>query len=145
MPNTGSTLPRRAIAFRRCTDADVPFLRHLYGTTRDEELRLVPWTDDEKRQFLDMQFAAQKAHYEGHYPECEFLVIEFDGVAIGRLYIDRGDDDIRIADIALLPEFRGRGIGRRLMEEITSLQAPWIPPRRHQRCLSPDGVVCRPR
>lgn len=118
MPNTQSTPPRSAIAFRRCTDTDVPFLRHLYGTTREEELRLVPWTDEQKRQFLDMQFAAQKAHYEQHYPDCEFLVIEIDQAPIGRFYVDRGDDDIRITDIALLPEFQGRGIGRMLMEEI---------------------------
>ena len=118
MPNTESTPPRSAIVFRRCTDADVPFLRHLYGTTRDQELRLVPWTDEQKRQFLDMQFAAQKTHYEQHYPDCEFLVIEMDQAPIGRLYVDRGDDDIRITDIALLPEFQGRGIGRMLMEEI---------------------------
>ncbi len=45
-------------------------------------------------------------------------MIELDQMPIGRHYNDRGDDDIRITDIALLPEFRGRGIGRMLMEEI---------------------------
>jgi len=78
----------------------------------------VPWTDEQKAAFLDMQFTAQKTHYEQYYPDCAFMVIEMDQVAIGRLYIDRADDDIRITDIALLPEFRGRGIGLMLMEEI---------------------------
>ena len=96
----------------------MPFLRHLYGTTREREMQLVPWTPAEKAAFLDMQFTAQKTHYEEYYPDCQFLIIELDGRAIGRLYIDRGDDDIRITDIALLPEFRGRGIGRMLLEEI---------------------------
>jgi ribosomal protein S18 acetylase RimI-like enzyme len=113
-----ATPPRSSITFRPCADADVPFLRHLYGTTREAELRPVPWTDDQKRQFLDMQFIAQKQHYGQYYPDCEFLVIELDQTPIGRLYIDRADEDIRITDIALLPEFRGRGIGRMLMEEI---------------------------
>ena len=99
-------------------EADVPFLRHLYGTTRDEEMRLVPWTSEQKAAFLDMQFTAQKAHYEEFYPACEFLVIELDGAPIGRLYIDRRDDEIRLTDIALLPEYRRRGIGRLLLEEI---------------------------
>ena len=58
------------------------------------------------------------SHYEEYYPDCTFLVIEMEQAPIGRLYIDRADDDIRITDIALLPEFRGRGIGRMLMEEI---------------------------
>ena len=118
MPLAGPTPPRSSITFRPCTDSDVPFLRHLYGTTRAEELRPVPWSDDEKRLFLDMQFVAQKTHYEAHYPDCEFLVIELGQEPIGRLYVDRGEDDIRITDIALLPEFQGRGIGRMLMEEI---------------------------
>jgi GNAT superfamily N-acetyltransferase len=71
-------------------------------------MRLVPWTPEQKSAFLDMQFTAQKTHYEQHYPDCEFLVIELEGQPIGRLYVDRADD-IRITDIALLPEFRGRG------------------------------------
>jgi len=32
--------------------------------------------------------------------------------------VDRSDAEMRIMDIALLPEFRGRGIGRTLMEEL---------------------------
>jgi len=110
---------RSAITFRPCVDGDVPFLRLLYGTTREDEMRLVPWTDEEKAAFLDMQFAAQKNHYERFYPDCEFLVIELGGTPIGRLYIDRGgDDNIAIIDIALVPEHRGQGIGRMLLEEI---------------------------
>jgi ribosomal protein S18 acetylase RimI-like enzyme len=115
---TTSTPPRDAITFRPCTPDDVPFLRNLYGTTREEEMRIVQWPDEQKIAFVDMQFNAQKTHYEDVYPDCDFLMIELDGTPIGRLYIDRSWDDIRITDIALLPEFRGRGIGRMLLEEI---------------------------
>ena len=110
--------PRETIRFRPATPADVPFLRHLYGTTRQDEMQHVPWTDAQKAAFLDMQFSAQKKHYEEFYPNCQFLVIELAGEPIGRLYIDRGDEDIEIVDIALLPQFRRRGIGRMLLEEI---------------------------
>lgn len=80
-------------------------------------MRLVPWTDEQKSTFLNMQFDAQKAHYESYYPGCEYFVVEMEGCSIGRLYIDRGED-IRITDIALMPEFRGRGIGRGLLQQI---------------------------
>lgn len=109
--------PRSSVTFRPSIERDVPFLRDLYATTRAEELRHVPWTPQQKRAFVEMQFLAQKTHYEQHYPDCEFLIIELDGRPIGRLYIDRGED-IRITDIALLPEFRRRGIGGMLMVEI---------------------------
>lgn len=117
MSHTGVP-PRSSIVLRSSVEADAPFLRHLYGTTREEEMRFVPWTPAQKAAFLDMQFHAQATHYQEFYPDCEFLVIELEERPIGRLYIDRGADDIRITDIALLPEFRGRGIGRMLMEEV---------------------------
>ena len=113
-----TSLPREAIRFRRTTPEDVPFLRHVYATTREDEMQRVPWSDEEKRAFLDMQFNAQKQHYERYYPQCEFLVIELEGEPVGRLYIDRGESDIEIVDIALVPEVRGRGIGKMLLEEI---------------------------
>ena len=43
-----------------------------------------------EQQFLEMQFTAQKSHYEEYCPDCEFLVIEMEGRPIGRLYVDRG-------------------------------------------------------
>jgi ribosomal protein S18 acetylase RimI-like enzyme len=116
--NTTSLPPRDAIHFRAVTPDDVPFLRYLYGTTREEELLPLPWTDEQKAAFLDSQFIAQKRHYEEFYAEGDFLLIELEGERIGRLYIDRGETHIEIVDIALLPNHRGKGIGRMLLEEI---------------------------
>jgi len=116
--STTTSVPRDAVRYRPATPADVPFLRYLYATTRENEMSRVPWTEEQKAQFMDLQFAAQKAHYEDAYPDCEFLVIEHDGESVGRLYIDRGPKDIEIVDIALLPHYRGRGLGRVLLQEI---------------------------
>jgi ribosomal protein S18 acetylase RimI-like enzyme len=109
---------RERITFRPCRPDDVPFLRDLYATTREDELRLVPWTEAEKAAFVAMQFDAQKAHYENFYPDCQFLVIELDGAPIGRLYVNRDDETIGIIDIALVPDRRGQGLGRMLLEEL---------------------------
>jgi len=109
---------RESIRYRPATEEDLPFLFVLYATTRAEEMRAVPWSDGQKLAFLDMQFRAQKSHYEQYYCDAEHLVIEKDGAPIGRLYIDRAPDDIRIVDIALMPEARGGGIGTMLLREI---------------------------
>ena len=41
------------------------------------------------------------------------MILE-DAHPIGRLYVDRRPDEIRLIDIALLPSHRGRGIGSEL-------------------------------
>jgi ribosomal protein S18 acetylase RimI-like enzyme len=112
------TLMRDTVRFRPASEEDVPFMVRLYASTREQELRAVPWSAEEKEQFLLSQFNAQKLHYDTHYEQCEFLIIEQDGRPIGRLYIDRLPDDIRIIDIALVPEIRGKGLGRILLQEI---------------------------
>jgi ribosomal protein S18 acetylase RimI-like enzyme len=106
------------IALRASTAADEPFLREVYAGTRADELAIVPWSDEQKAAFLDMQFRAQHTYYHQHMPEAAYDIILEDGVAVGRLYVDCGRDDIHIVDIALLPQSRNRGIGVHLMRQI---------------------------
>ena len=106
------------IQLRPITAADEPFLCALYASTRTEELAPVPWSEEQKRAFLEMQFRAQSAHYATHYADADFLIIELDGQPIGRLYIARWPDQIRIVDISLVPEHRGRGVGSGLLRRI---------------------------
>jgi ribosomal protein S18 acetylase RimI-like enzyme len=79
---------------------------------------MVSWTDDEKAAFVTMQFEAQDASYHMTYPDGRFLVVLGDGVPIGRLYLGRLADEIRIVDITLLPDQRGAGIGSRLIDDV---------------------------
>jgi ribosomal protein S18 acetylase RimI-like enzyme len=106
------------ITLRPSTPADRALLEAVYASTREAELALVEWEDAAKRAFVAQQFAAQDRHYREHYPGATLDVIEADGEPAGRLYVHWGDTDIRIMDIALLPEFRGRGIGTPLVREL---------------------------
>src|SRR5258708_16752704 len=103
---------------RAATPEDEQFLRAVYAGTRAEELARVPWSNEQKRAFTDMQFAAQDAHYRRHYPTAQYSIIEVQGVPVGRLYVDRCEKVIRIIDIALLPEHRRAGIGTKLLREL---------------------------
>lgn len=100
---------------RPVTDDDRELLLRVYGSTRAEELALVDWSDAQKRAFVEMQFAAQDAHYRTHYPAASFDVVVVDGDPVGRLYVDRLPGEIRVVDVALLPEHRNTGLGTRLV------------------------------
>lgn len=106
------------ITLRPATDADHVFLRRVYASTRDEEMKLTGWSRDEIESFLDMQFEAQHSYYHKQFGGAEFLVIQKAGKPIGRLYVDRREEEIRIIDIALLPADRRNGIGGALLREI---------------------------
>jgi len=114
-----STAP---LTLRPITDADEGFLFRLYASTREEEMKLTDWTQEQKAAFLRMQFDAQHRHYQEHYAGARFDVVLAGGEPVGRLYVDRTperwDDEIRLVEVALLPEHRGRGLGSRLLGEL---------------------------
>jgi ribosomal protein S18 acetylase RimI-like enzyme len=103
------------IRFRPITDEDGEFLFRVYASTRHEELAVTGWDESRVEAFLRMQFGLQHTQYLQNYPGASFDIVIIDGMSAGRLYVDRAEDGIRIIDIALLPEFRGRGIGGRIM------------------------------
>ncbi len=98
---------------------DVPFLLTVYASTRSKEMAVVSWSDEQKRIFLEMQFQAQHNYYLSRYPNASYSIINLDGQPIGRLYIERQVDKIKILDITVLPEYRNRGVGTKLITEIT--------------------------
>lgn len=106
------------IRLRPISESDLPFLRRLYSSTRAEELTAVPWSEAEKEAFLNTQFLAQHVYYQAHYAGADFFIVEQAGEAIGRLYVDRRPDEIRIVDISLLPHCRNQGIGTALLRDI---------------------------
>ncbi|MEA2478367.1 MAG: hypothetical protein QOJ07_289 [Thermoleophilaceae bacterium] len=103
---------------RPVADSDRGFLVDLYASVRAPELERVPWDEATKRAFVEQQFHAQDLHYRSHYPGAALDVIELEGRRAGRLYVHRGEGEIRVMDIALAPEFRGHGIGTGLLGEL---------------------------
>jgi GNAT superfamily N-acetyltransferase len=111
-----TALTERGFVLRPETEADISFLRRLYASTRWDELALTDWTDTQKLAFADSQFGLQRHHYRTYYPTSDWGVLEDHGVPAGRLYIYRNVGKLEVLDVALLPEWRGRGIGTALME-----------------------------
>lgn len=108
--------------------SDDAFLFLVYASAREEELAQVPWTIEQKQQFVRMQFEAQKAHYAAEHPYAAHTIICLNEVSSGRLYLDRSGDSFHILDITLLPEHRNQGTGSillgRIMEEASLAGKP---------------------
>lgn len=115
-----AALLAQGFALRPETDTDIPFLMQLYASTRAEELAQAPWTDDQKQGFLVQQFQAQRLHYRTTIEGCAFHIIEQRGEPAGRLYLDVRQTQLHIVDIALAPQWRGKGAGTAILETLKS-------------------------
>lgn len=94
---------------RPATPEDEPFLRRLFASTREDLASLgLP-------QLIEMQYRAQRIQYESAYPNAQRFVVLVDGQVAGSYVTDFSGSEHRFVDIALLPEFRGSGIGSSLL------------------------------
>jgi ribosomal protein S18 acetylase RimI-like enzyme len=110
--------PDTPVTLRPVSAEDEAFLLTVYASARAQELAQVPWSDAQRAAFLQMQFTAQQNHYRAHFPDARHEIIEANDLAVGRLYVDRREQEIRILDITVLPEYRRRGIGSSLLRAL---------------------------
>jgi GNAT superfamily N-acetyltransferase len=106
------------IQLRPVEKKDDSFIEEVYGSTRQDELELTNWEEQQKRAFIIMQSMAQLADYKKNYPGAAFQIIVYKKQPAGRFYTWENDNEMRLIDITLLPPFRGRGIGTFLLKEL---------------------------
>lgn len=99
---------------REATPEDEQFLFDVYASTRQEELEGLGWDDNQKRDFIKMQFLVR----ERSYPRVDDRIIVLDERPIGRMLVDRNDGEILLRDIALLTQYRNRGFGTILIYDL---------------------------
>ena len=71
-----------------------------------------------RTQFSIYKTTCHRWELREHYPDTSFDVIVLDGQPVGRLYVARWPDEIRIVDIALLPACCNRGLGTTLVRAL---------------------------
>lgn len=97
---------------------DAAFIEAVYRSARETELNLTNWTEEQKNAFAIMQCMAQLSEYKIKFPGALFQVIVFNKQNAGRLYTWETGNEIRLIDITLLPQFRGRLIGTALLNDL---------------------------
>ena len=106
------------VTLRTVTPADEEFLLVVYGSSRAEELAQVEWAEGQKEVFLRWQFDLQRREYDARFPNARYQLILIDEEPAGRIWVGEDEEQIRLLDIALLPQFQKRGAGTILLEEL---------------------------
>lgn len=106
------------LSLRTATAEDEQFLEALYADVRRAELAPFGWSRAQEDAFFKMQFQMQSRAYRMQFPGADYAIIELDGAAIGRTIVLRSEKEIRLVDVSLLAEFRNRGIGTVLLEQL---------------------------
>lgn len=109
------------IMLEPATEKDSEFIEKVYFSTREDEFAMLGWTRQQLEMFLRMQFEAQRQSYEMQFPAAEHSLIYLENAekaAIGRLIVERTEKEIRLVDIAILSEFRGRKIGTKIINDL---------------------------
>ncbi len=107
-----------SIILRPASTRDEDFFLQLYQSSRGEDLRGLGWDEDRISEFLEMQYEAQGNFHASDFPNASDEVILLDSQPVGRLTVDRRVDEIRLVDLALLPDYRNRGLGSRLIQSL---------------------------
>ncbi len=110
----GSDFEMRNLGSRAATEEDDSFLQELFASTRPQELAFFGANEEQKRAFVTMQFSLLPRSY----PKAEHIIVLAGNLPIGRTIIDRTSDELRLVDISLMPEFRNRGIGALLVQQL---------------------------
>jgi len=110
--------PGADLTLRPIRPDDEATLLGIFASTREEERQQLGWDAPAWDAFIRQQFEAQHRQYMTAYAHPAFSLVLLGGEAAGRLYVDRGSEEIRIVDIALLPPYRRQGLGRRLLQAL---------------------------
>jgi len=103
------------IELRPATPDDTAFLFSVYRSSRLDDLANLNWTSEQIEDFLAKQYEAQERFFKTDYPHAEELVVLRAGERVGQMLIERGEREIQMVDLALLPDHRNAGIGTYLI------------------------------
>ena len=103
-----------AFSTRPVCGEDEVFLFRLFSQIRGGELGPLQLPQEAWEQLMRMQFLAHEQHFRNMTNGVDMLIL-VDGEPAGRMIALRGESELHLADIALLPEQRGRGIGSALI------------------------------
>ncbi|MGN8275590.1 GNAT family N-acetyltransferase [Pseudomonas sp. SMV71] len=97
--------------------SDGPFLQSLYQAARPD-LQWIDGEHEQVQQVIAQQFQVQEQGLGENFPNAMHYVVEKLGTAIGALSTDFGPNEIRVLYLAFIPQARGQGYGRAVLQGV---------------------------
>ncbi len=106
------------VTLRAARPADRDFLVALYTSTRADEFAQLGWPVEMERNFMRMQFDAQRGDYERRHPGALCDIVELRRCPVGRLWVAQDARSLTVLDISIVAELRGQGIGTECLQRV---------------------------
>jgi ribosomal protein S18 acetylase RimI-like enzyme len=106
------------ITLRPETEGDEPFLRRLAMAVMEAEPGVSGWPAAVRDRLLDMQYEARRRSRRTEFTGAVSRVIQADAVDAGWVVTASLPGEIRVVEIMVSPELRGRGVGTAVMNEV---------------------------
>ena len=106
------------VTLRAARPTDRDFLVALYASTRADEFAQLGWPVEMERNFMRMQFDAQRGDYERRHPGALCDIVELRRCPVGRLWVAQDARSLTVLDISIVAELRGQGIGTECLRRV---------------------------
>jgi GNAT superfamily N-acetyltransferase len=106
------------VTLRPVQPDDEGFVFTLYAASRNDEMAAWGWPEAQQEAFLRLQFNGRQQHYKTQFPQAEHKIIMLDELPIGGMVVAKLDNAFRLADIVVLPEYRGKGYAAALIRDL---------------------------
>ncbi len=97
---------------------DDEFLYELFCSSRAGEMALSGLGRPQLETLLRLQCRSQSQTYRAQFPDAAHYIVCVGGRPAGRMLVAAGEREIRLIDVALLPEHQSRGIGTSLIRGV---------------------------
>jgi ribosomal protein S18 acetylase RimI-like enzyme len=100
--------------------SDSGFLYRLFESIRGQQFAQIPLPPAQLEALVRMQFSAQQTGYRNRYPQSQDFIVMTGDKPAGRIWLNESPSEVAIVDIAILPEYRGCGLGTSVLTQIVS-------------------------
>ena len=89
----------------------------MFAAWRGLEFASAGCSDSQVELLLRLQFQSQQREYAARFPDSSPSIILAGGRQVGAVHFARSEQEYRIVEIAILPEYRNRKIGTLILQE----------------------------